>query len=546
MSKASSKKTIPTYGKQDIEQCMSNFRLLVLNNIDDVKKIKANLISSGKMSHSEKEFIRAFSWRIFLGTITVDDKSSLKTWIDETISKRKQARKLIKSLNVNKLKGDPLGGLGNNEGKKDSEGWDSFFNQSESIKLINLDVERTMPNEKLFQEPYIREMENTILKLFAKNHKELSYKQGMNEVLSLLIYAIYPYYVKSSTSKYTDEIIDKWVKDPVTNFKEIYHFFHDENELESDLYYMMENLMMKFGLAKFFEEEDRDKNITPYLVIRAENIITKKLPQQDRQMYTHFKAQNLDHSMVFQRWLKCLFKRELPLKNVCLIWDNLFANEAENPTGELICLDYMVLALILNIKDDLIRRDNNAMYEMLLKYPEILQFNQIINLSEKIKDSFSNNIFEQDNEPSSTANEQQANPQEPSKVEDGKQVQNPNPNNMMPINPLLFNPNLMMNPQMQANLVNNPNMMFYPYNAMMAQQMSQAQAQTDKKNDFVVLSKNDLSPMDKIKGSYQQSDTSSVNALKEIKEIANKYKNAMSVEDKNRLDFLIDSLSQKL
>jgi len=50
--------------------------------------------------------------------------------------------------------------------------------------------------------------------------------------------------------------------------------------------------------------------------------------------------------------------------------------------------------LILNIKDDLIRRDNNAMYEILLKYPEILQFNQIINLSEKIKDSFSNNIFE--------------------------------------------------------------------------------------------------------------------------------------------------------
>lgn len=109
-----------------------------------------------------------------------------------------------------------------------------------------------MPSEKLFQEPYIREMENTILKLFAKNHKELSYKQGMNEVLSLLIYAIYPYYVKSPISKYTDEIIDKWVKDPVTNFKEIYHFFHDENELESDLYYMMENLMMKFGLAKFF------------------------------------------------------------------------------------------------------------------------------------------------------------------------------------------------------------------------------------------------------------------------------------------------------
>jgi len=202
--------------------------------------------------------------------------------------------------------------------------------------------------------------------------------------------------------------------------------------------------------------------------------------------------------------------------------------------------------LILNIKDDLIRRDNNAMYEILLKYPEILQFNQIINLSEKIKDSFSNNIFEQDKEPTILTNEKKVNPQVPSKVKDGKQAQNPNQSNMMPINPLLFNPNLMMNPQFHTNLVNNPNMMLYPYNPMMTQHMDQAQVQTNKINDFVVLSKNDLSPMEKIKSSYQQSDTSSINALKVIKEIANNYKNEMSIEDKNRLDFLIDSLSQKL
>jgi len=89
-------------------------------------------------------------------------------------------------------------------------------------------------------------------------------------------------------------------------------------------------------------------------------------------------------------------------------------------------------------------------------------------------------------------------------------------------------------------------MMLYPYNPMMTQHMDQAQVQTNKINDFVVLSKNDLSPMEKIKSSYQQSDTSSINALKVIKEIANNFKNEMSIEDKNRLDFLIDSLSQKL
>jgi hypothetical protein len=94
----SSKKGIPTYGKQDIEQCMSNFRLLILNNIDDIPKIKANLISSGKMSHSEKEFIRAFSWKVFLNTIPIDEKSTLKTWIEDTLSKRKTIRNLIKKI----------------------------------------------------------------------------------------------------------------------------------------------------------------------------------------------------------------------------------------------------------------------------------------------------------------------------------------------------------------------------------------------------------------------------------------------------------------
>ena len=52
--------------------------------------------------------------------------------------------------------------------------------------------------------------------------------------------------------------------------------------------------------------------------------------------------------------------------------------------------------------------------------------------------------------------------------------------------------------------------------------------------------------MEKIKSSYYVSDSSSVNALKELKDLANKYKNFFSIEDKNRLDNLIDSLSKKL
>lgn len=535
----SSKKTIPTYGKLDIEQCMSNFRLLILNNIDDIQKIKVNLISSAKMGHSEKQFIRSFSWKIFLNSISTDDKSSLKTWIEETLSKRKEIKNLVKKNTLNKFKGDPLGGF-STEGQKNSDDWDSFFNQSEIIQIIKNDVERTMPYEKLFKETYIRELESRILKLFAKSHKEVSYKQGMNEILSVLIYAMYPYYTKSPINKYSNEIIDKWIKDPITNYKEIYYFFHDENELENDIYCLMESLMIKYGLSKFFDDPSRESKVTPYLIKRIKTIIIKKLGQYDRQMYSHFLKENLDYPCAFQRWLKCLFKREFQIKDCCLIWDAILANEGEKNSGELIYADYILIAMILNIKSELMRRDSNEMFEMLLHYPEVNPFSNLLILAEKVRENLStSNIIESDekNQFSVSSKEQPIVQKEQIKIEEGSQ----STKNMIQINPLFFNPNLMMNPQMQ----NNPNMMYYPYNTMISRQPIN-QPKPAPKMDFEILSKNDLSPMEKIKSSYYVSDSSSVNALKELKDIGNKYKYLFTVDDKNRLDFLIDTLSKKL
>ena len=539
INNTSSKKTIPTYGKQDIEQCMSNFRLLILNNIDDIPKIKSNIISSGKMSHSEKEYIRAFSWKIFLNTIPTDGKASLKTWIEDTILKRKSIKNLVKKNTLNQFKGDPLAGLGT-EGQKDSDDWDSFFKQSETINIIKNDIERTMPYEKLFKEPYIREMESTILKLFAKNHKDISYKQGMNEILSVLIYAMYPYYVKSPITKYNNEIINKWVKDPVTNYKEIYHFFHDENELENDIYCLMENLMIKYGLSKFFDDPSRESKLTPYLIKRAKTIIVKKLAMQDRQIYSHFISKNLDYTCVFQRWLKCLFKREFPIKDCCLIWDAILANEGDKNSGELLYVDYILIAMILNIKYELLRRDNNEMFEVLLHYPEANPFNNLLIMAEKIKDNLSTSNpleSEEKNLLSTSSKEQPIVKKEQIKVEEGSQ----STKTMIQINPLLFNPNLVIKPQLH----NNPNMMYYTYNTMMNQQPI-SQPKPAPKLDFEIISKNDLSPMEKIKSSYYVSDSSSINALKELKDIGNKYKYLFTIDDKNRLDFLIDTLSKKL
>ena len=535
---------IPTYGKLDMEECIKNFRVTILNNLTDINRLKQDLITSGKLAHIDKTFIRGFSWMIYLGILPLNQKVSLKSWIDEITNQRKNVKKLIKSNTVNKLKGDPLGGI-STETDKTNKQWNDFLTQSEIIKMIKFDVERTNPSEKLFKEPYIKDLETTVLSIFAKNHKEISYRQGMNEILSIIINAMYPYYGKSPNDKYTPELFDKWAKNPVENAKDIYYFFLDENEFGNDVLILFENLMIKYGLAKFFEDDSKDKKKSPYFIKRIKHIIHKKLSVLDRAVFSHFQNQNLDYGMVFQRWFKCLFKREFPFNDTCTIWDYILAHELEKNSGMLLYVDYIVLAMIEYVKNNLLSRDSNGIFETFLNYPKISQITTILNMADGIaRDLAMNRVEELPKEEEKkpeikveTKNPELPKPQPPAQPQPQPQPQITNTNvinnpignigTMGQVNPLLLNPNLMVNPNLQNN--------------MMLAMMMQQQALQNQLNNMNINNNNNINATSNI-----NKEVSSSEALKELKEIGNKYKNVMSAEDKKRMDFLIDSLTKKL
>ena len=535
---------IPTYGKLDMEECIKNFRVTILNNLTDINRLKQDLITSGKLAHIDKTFIRGFSWMIYLGILPLNQKVSLKSWIDEITNQRKNVKKLIKNNTVNKLKGDPLGGI-STETDKTNKQWNDFLTQSEIIKMIKFDVERTNPSEKLFKEPYIKDLETTVLSIFAKNHKEISYRQGMNEILSIIINAMYPYYGKSPNDKHTPELFDKWAKNPAENAKDIYYFFLDENEFGNDVLILFENLMIKYGLAKFFEDDSKDKKKSPYFIKRIKHIIHKKLSVLDRAVFSHFQNQNLDYGMVFQRWFKCLFKREFPFNDTCTIWDYILAHELEKNSGMLLYVDYIVLAMIEYVKNNLISRDSNGIFETFLNYPKISQITTILNMADGIaRDLAMNRVEELPKEEEKkpeikveTKNPELPKPQPPAQPQPQPQPQITNTNvinnpignigTMGQVNPLLLNPNLMVNPNLQNN--------------MMLAMMMQQQALQNQLNNMNINNNNNINAISNI-----NKEVSSSEALKELKEIGNKYKNVMSAEDKKRMDFLIDSLTKKL
>ena len=555
---------LPSYDKNDLESCLFNFKRHILNYIDNIPEIKKNLLFFSIDGKTGNELMCSFSWKLYLNTLSSDKNSTLKTWLEETFNQRKNFKKIVKDLlTISKFKGDPLGGLQTESGK--GSGWDDFFDKADIKHLIKIDVERTFQDRDLFCENSIKEIENNILYLFAKGNKPTSYKQGMNDILAMLIYSLYPYYTKSSIKKYNSELFDKWAKDPLNNIKDIYCFFHDENEFQSDLYYLMVNIM-KLGVNKFYEDIDEKKNpgeTKNYLVRRCENISEKKLKLQNNRLYHHFLNIGLDCGIILQRWIKCLFTREFHPQDCSVIWDAILANEVMEPSNELIYVDYFSIAMMDFISDELLRKDQSECFKRLFQYPPLESMNTLISLTKKIKPNTmelekGEQLKEIERKEIAERNKQQLNEiaeqnqklrkELEQNITMNKQFSGQNMNNFLFAN--------------QMNLSQSPNPMFINnnigQNMFLSPQFNQLSNQQVFPNINLNLNNNgnskivnnnpnkDKSPLDIIKNSYNVSNEEKTKMFNEIKAIMNKYKSNFSNEDRMKVEYLFERFEKNL
>lgn len=138
--------------------------------------------------------------------------------------------------------------------------WNSFFEENDLKKILNLDINRTYQDKELFQSTQIKEMMVNILFIWSKENKDVSYKQGMNEILAVILCCFYPFYFVNTNknSLSTDKLIELSKSDPESYYKEIYLFMHDEEEIASDLYYAFDCIMNK-GIKDLFDTKQEKK-----------------------------------------------------------------------------------------------------------------------------------------------------------------------------------------------------------------------------------------------------------------------------------------------
>lgn len=380
---------------------------------------------------------RPHIWKMMLGNINLDIPDSILT----TMNNRKEYKRKNKFYNSKKsFAGDPLSkGLGGMGDKKNSfsekgQGWNEFYQDKEIKKIIQLDLNRTYQNMNLFHDDKIKENLSTILYIWSKENPIISYKQGMNEIVAVLFVCLYPYYVKKDKDSFIKEALksyNKQLADSTSNNKEeynknlienlhkdiglkidllrnktsddciseeseeykilleIYSYFHDEDEIYSDIYFLYDIIMSR-GLKDIYDTSQLNTNTSNYfnnkkddlfklvwenknetinttpkedqipLQRKCNEIISCKLKILDFDLYQYFNYIEIECSIFLQRWLKCMFNREYDYKQIMLIWDSIFGNDlieniemvSESCYNNFNMIDYISIAMLINIKNE--------------------------------------------------------------------------------------------------------------------------------------------------------------------------------------------------
>eukprot|EP01126_Amoeba_proteus_P015789 TRINITY_DN1714_c0_g4_i3.p1 TRINITY_DN1714_c0_g4~~TRINITY_DN1714_c0_g4_i3.p1 ORF type:complete len:319 (+),score=65.74 TRINITY_DN1714_c0_g4_i3:633-1589(+) len=102
-------------------------------------------------------------------------------------------------------------------------------------------------------------------------------------------------------------------------------------------------------------------------------IHTELLRSVDPGLFTHFCDLDVEPQIYLLRWIRCMFGREFSLEHTLIIWDALFSSNRLSSF-----VDYVAVAMLVEIRDELLSQDRNGVLALLFKYPQDLSVTRIL------------------------------------------------------------------------------------------------------------------------------------------------------------------------
>ena len=242
-----------------------------------------------------------------------------------------------------------------------------------------------------------------ILFNWCKTNPELSYKQGMNELLGVLIFVGYSDMpgetttIKESSSMLLNQLNNK-------------------QHLEADLFWCFSKIM-NLGISDLFNpvlskqkkkktdlftweaerninelvntDKSNESTVSPILR-RSHKIHHQMLKNFDSELYECLEKHQIEPQMYLQRWLRCMLSREFSLSDCLTMWDGILASYSEDNEKLLEFLDFLCVAMIVFVRSfcifyAVLQSDHFGILRRLLKFPPVEDVHVLISLALKFK-----------------------------------------------------------------------------------------------------------------------------------------------------------------
>eukprot|EP00008_Paramoeba_atlantica_P012825 CAMPEP_0201492740 /NCGR_PEP_ID=MMETSP0151_2-20130828/34541_1 /ASSEMBLY_ACC=CAM_ASM_000257 /TAXON_ID=200890 /ORGANISM="Paramoeba atlantica, Strain 621/1 / CCAP 1560/9" /LENGTH=744 /DNA_ID=CAMNT_0047879735 /DNA_START=88 /DNA_END=2322 /DNA_ORIENTATION=+ len=327
-----------------------------------------SLIQDTAVLKSLKETtFRSVCWKLFLECISEDDPP--EKWVATHKKHRTRYDKLVAEHFVDpRLQNADDLEVHNPLSQAINSPWKQFFQDSELQKFILRDLDRVFPELQWFQTSEIKEMMMRVLFVWAKLNPDILYKQGMHEILALIV-----------TTLKKDSV----AHDP----KYMFTSLCDERYIEHDSYWMLNKVMSYIG--KWYRSEAASHNETSLanllgddvsklddrspVVAKAKFIHHTLLKKKDKAMYENLQKHEIQPQLYVLRWVRLLFAREFHLYLVPDLWDVLFGFKYP-----LTLLDSFCISLLLYMRDDLMLDDISMVFRRLLNFPRTSSIREFV------------------------------------------------------------------------------------------------------------------------------------------------------------------------
>ena len=281
---------------------------------------------------------------------------------------------------------------------------------SSESKIFDFDFSEPLPMDEEVVSSYKKKRSEIIAQILfvhAKEHPSLGYRQGMHEILSLVLLALE-----------MDLLYYETIADHTTYFEDIV----DQSRIVCDAFLIFEGIMLRLSLA--YEVRDNQScvagvsvnNKSPMEVMGLSVLEKIRETAGDDELYNSLVGMNIPPELFCTRWIRLMFGREVKgLNDIMNLWETFFKLMSSAPkkassasadwstTSLMNVLETTAATMIMLLRDELLPqptyqfdqfgnqhlvpsepKDPNEAMHLLMNYPQMQDTTELTNLLHKM------------------------------------------------------------------------------------------------------------------------------------------------------------------